>query len=213
MKNCRIIELTNESREASNYIKDHYDHIVSTAKKMVPEQSAIDLVHDVYMSIVRDEDNGEGYHINYDGKFNRSCGIITVEQFVFGRMKGYSLNERYRNTNSVEISASSNGDTDDMTGEQLSYENAASYDSIELIDIEVSLREELEYLMTFNNKINIKFLLKNIYKISKSKFDISFMSDITMLVKRNKEFADSLATVVKFAVQAPSKYERILASI
>lgn len=213
MRDCRIIELENDSREASNYIKEHYNEMVACARKMVNENCAVDLVHDVYMSIIKDENNGKGYNMNYDGKFNRSCGVITVEQFVYGRMKGYSLNERYRNMNSMEIAASATCDTEDMNNVQLAYENATSYDAIELLDIEVSLREELEYLMTYSSKVNIKFLLKNIFKVSRLKFDISFMSDISELVKKNKEFAESLATVLKFAGQAPAKYESILSSL
>lgn len=78
------------NRDASEYVAEHYEDIVKKVYQMgVPKDNVRDLVHDVYMSLSRSESEGKGYNSNYKDE------EITLEQFVYGRLKGYSKNAKY----------------------------------------------------------------------------------------------------------------------
>lgn len=79
------------SREASKFIANNYDEIAQQVRKMgVHPDMVHDVIADVYISINNAEENGEGYDFNYVNEG------ITVEEFIYGRLKGYSKNAKYR---------------------------------------------------------------------------------------------------------------------
>lgn len=79
------------NREASEFITNNYNELVGQVVRMgVHKDMAYDVVADVFMSVVKAEENGEGFDSNYQGE-NRD-----IEQFVYGRLKGYSKNQKYR---------------------------------------------------------------------------------------------------------------------
>ena len=83
------------NHEASEYMQRNYYHICSkarsvAAKQGVPAQNVEDLVNDVFMSILESENNGEGYDEEHGN------GEMSVEKFIFGRLKRYALNSKYR---------------------------------------------------------------------------------------------------------------------
>lgn len=89
------------NREASNYIINNYKNLVNIIKSYdVREEKANDLLHDVYISIVDAEENGEGFDMEYgsyvteDGEIETK--LMSVEQFVIGRIKLYAKNNKYR---------------------------------------------------------------------------------------------------------------------
>lgn len=97
------------NRDASDYIVEHYTDLVQLTKKFgIKEEKANDLVHDVYLSVVESEDNGNGFDMEYGNKLkgdlNDYTNMMTVEQFVFGRIKRYAKNNKY-NTNFTETSS------------------------------------------------------------------------------------------------------------
>lgn len=85
------------SREASNYIINNYTDLINLIKHYGIKEKSQDLLHDVYVSIVSDEDNGEGFDMCY----GNNNSIMLVSQFVIGRIKLYSKNLKYK-TNCVE---------------------------------------------------------------------------------------------------------------
>lgn len=87
------------NREASSYILNNYHNIVGIIRGYdISDEKANDLLHDVYISIVEDEENGEGFNMEYgftrDDVANKQ--LMSVQQFVLGRIKLYSKNLKYR---------------------------------------------------------------------------------------------------------------------
>lgn len=79
------------SFEASSYIVNNYAKIIGKIKAIgIKDEKANDLLHDVYVNLLSDEKNGEGFDEDYGD------GNMTVEQFVFARINGYAKNEKYR---------------------------------------------------------------------------------------------------------------------
>ncbi len=218
---------------ATDFIAENYDNMILAAKKMgVNPDMAHDIVHDVYMSIQKNEENGEGYNPN-KGNIGE---YISVEEFVYGRLKGYSLNKKYRSISDelikarpenydevlkgnkniiVEIpSCSSAIEFEDMTFYQKAYESAANYDDLDSIDLELSVTEELEYCLTFesNIKMNLRFFLKNLHNIATMNIDTSVFKELKNMGS-NTEFVDSLRSLVDYAKASPDKYEALVAGI
>ena len=89
------------NREASSYIMEHYNELIAIIRKQeIKEEKAQDLLHDVYISIVESEEDGNGFdmefgsHVDEDG--NIETNIMDVSQFVIGRIKLYAKNTKYR---------------------------------------------------------------------------------------------------------------------
>lgn len=82
--------------EASEYISTHYKELLTKIRKMgIKEEKANDLLHDVYISIIEAESDGQAYDMEYAFKNGKET-IMLVEQFVIGRIKLYSKNDKYR---------------------------------------------------------------------------------------------------------------------
>lgn len=210
-----IKEITDHS--ASQFVADHYNEMVLNAQKMgVCQEKCNDIVHDVYMSLLKAEENGESYDVN-GGK---DGNMITVDQYVYGRMKGYSKNRKYQSDSAdgkgKEVCASSSTtEAEDLSGAQLAYEMAPSYDEIERVEVEMSLPEEINYILSFQSQVSmdIRFVLKNISKLARMSFDVSIMAELRNLIVGNEDFKEALADVVKYAGVNPSKYDVLVASI
>jgi hypothetical protein len=106
---ARIIE-PNINREASNYILNNWQELhTSIKKKLIKSDKAHDLLSDVYISIIEAENNGNGFDMEYgsnvDENGNINFNIMSVEQFVLGRIKLYSKNTKYNS----DIVESANG--------------------------------------------------------------------------------------------------------
>lgn len=89
------------NREASGYIIDNYRNLIGIVRSCdVKEEKANDLLHDVYISIVDAEENGEGFDMEYGSRVNEDgeieANLMSVEQFVIGRIKLYAKNNKYR---------------------------------------------------------------------------------------------------------------------
>jgi hypothetical protein len=97
---ARIVE-PEINREGSNYIISHYNdllkYIMSASLK---EEKASDLLHDVYVSLVSAENEGNGFDMEYGDRLSdsddSSINIMDVAQFVYGRIKLYAKNSKYR---------------------------------------------------------------------------------------------------------------------
>ena len=89
------------NREASSYIIENYRNLIGIVRSCdVKEEKANDLLHDVYISIVDAEENGEGFDMEYGSRVNEDgeieANLMSVEQFVIGRIKLYAKNNKYR---------------------------------------------------------------------------------------------------------------------
>lgn len=89
------------NREASNYIRDHYNELIGVIRKSeIKEEKAQDLLHDVYISIVEAEENGNGFDMEFGSSVNENgdidVNLMDVSQFVIGRIKLYAKNPKYR---------------------------------------------------------------------------------------------------------------------
>lgn len=207
-----MVESTNTL--ATDYVVEHYNELVRCAAKMGVAPSKVhDIVHDVYTSLVKSESNNEGY----DPSMSSKRDYITVEEFVYGRLKGYSKNKAYY-TDSYspdEVCASATTDVlDDMSPAQKAYESAATFDEIESLNDELSIAEETRYILSFENetKLNIRFILKNIQNMATMDFDVSIMAELKEMFK-NVEFAEAFRSIVTFAGRFPAKYEMVAASL
>lgn len=194
--------------DATAYVAEHYQQLVTNSLKMgVDPSKANDLVHDVYLSLDKAENNGDGYNMNYGIK----GAIITVEQFVYGRLKRYSLNKRYKTPsgNPNEISASStSSELSELNSAQVAYETAQSVDDIEAIENKLSVEEEAQYILTFQKQVNmdLRWFLKNIQLMATMEFDTSLLGELRGLIA-DSDFADALKSVVKFAGTNKADYD------
>lgn len=89
------------NREASSYVISNYKNLIGIIRGCdVKEEKANDLLHDVYISIVDAEENGEGFDMEYGSRVNEDgeieANLMSVEQFVIGRIKLYAKNNKYR---------------------------------------------------------------------------------------------------------------------
>lgn len=89
------------NQEASRYIIDNYQTLIGLIRSYdIKYEKAHDLLHDVYISIVEAEQDGNGYDPQFGTKVdefgNIESNIISVAQFVIGRIKLYAKNMKYR---------------------------------------------------------------------------------------------------------------------
>lgn len=200
---------------ATEFIERNYDELVKTARKMgVKEHLCHDIVHDVYVSMLKSENNGEGY----DPNKGRKSDYISLEEFVYGRLKSYSRNKKYKWNNPSKLpevaACSSTNNIDEMTDYQKAYEMASTYDDIEAIDMDLSISEELEYCLTFASslKLNIRYLLKHLAEIAKIDIDTSIFNQIRTACKDN-EFMEALKSLLQYAIKYPEKYNALVSNL
>ena len=168
-----MVEVETNS-EASDYMADNYYDLVDMAGRMgIDQNKASDLVHDVYASIRSKEEEGNAYNLMGSSEGT----MILVKEYVLGMMKQYSKNLKYYNQtekwgtgrNGREISASANGeDFDVMLASQKAFATAKSYDDTEIVNAGESVLEELQYVMTYQSKmqLSIKAILVDISYIT-----------------------------------------------
>lgn len=233
--NCTGLVEMDINHEASEYIVENLSTITRQARKMVgvdPEKVE-DLVQDLIESILRSESRGEGYSISHsdDGK------VITVAEFVYGRLKGYSRNAKYqagsserhivsrtvngKTSQSVDfevISASSHNETDldSMSAVQRAYATAHSYDnSIEDIDAVVSLRQDIEFCLDFNEVVGFNFLnlFKNIDMFQSLDFESSMFDRLRDAMNFHTELKEALHNVLTACVSNRSAFDTVVAAL
>lgn len=206
-------QLTDVSNNiATTYVEEHYDEIIVTALKMgIADEKAQDMVHDVYLSLVRAEENGEGYRI--DAK--DSGEAITVEQFIYGRLKGYSKNIRYAKGkyNKYEIPASGDSDTKDerIIAIKQAYENATDVNEIEEVDMRMTVMAQVEYIREFDNcGLNMGFVLEHIAELARAPVGTSLFEGVSRKVRKDRRFAEALTDIFRFAGRHPDDYQAML---
>lgn len=86
------------NRDASNYIVNNYENIIKYIRKLgIKDEKAHDLLHDVYISVVESENNGNCFDMEYSGEDSQNYGeYMQVSQFVYGRINLYAKNSKYK---------------------------------------------------------------------------------------------------------------------
>ena len=210
--------------EASDYFAEHFDEIRRQARKMgIHADFVDDLVTDVWQSIREAELNGNGYDVSHSNEGD----VITVEEFVYGRIKGYSMNIKYRpdvserrmsknSARCIEIVSASSTDTselDKLDNFQKAYALAATYDDIDAIEAEMSLRSNIEFCMGFDKEIgfNIINLLKNIDAFSNIGFSNSLFDKLKEACNYHTEFGDAFKDIMNLAVNCKPVFDSVVA--
>lgn len=203
-----VLKVPEMNFEASEFIEENMNEIRNSILKMgIHPDKVNDLLNDVYVSIRQDELDGHGYDYEL-------CGI-DVRQFVFGRIKGYSLNKRYdiryvesRNgCDLVAASADESDSEDKLSGFQAAYKNASSYDDIDNIEVELSVRDAIETCMDlcYGTTICIASLFREVESIdslisrySRSKGVKSVFVELQNINKDHPEFMEAMTLALKF---------------
>lgn len=206
--------------EASEFIEANMCEIHNSILKMgIHPDKVDDLINDVYVSIREDEMDGRGY--DYD-----ICGI-DVRQFVFGRLKGYSLNRRYdvrfvESRNGCDLIAASSDDSDSedkLTGFQNAYKNASTSDDIDHIEEELSVKDAIETCMDFcyGSTINIGSLFREVESIDSLLFGgrkvrvmKSIFAELQKINANHPEFLEAMTLALKFRSSHKDQFMGIL---
>lgn len=200
--------------EASTYITENYEELLKYATKLLGDsQSAGDLLNDVYMSILTDENNGEG--VNPDG--SRFKENYTAAQWVKSRMTLYSKNKCYHSNGKQEINVGMLGDSeaeDDaaMTAVQQAYFNAAHYDDLEMLELEASVQDDMKYLLGFENDLGVNFrgLFQIILDGSIEAVDMGILASIKSM---GEDVLEALQNVLTFGAENKSRFDNMLEAV
>lgn len=214
----------NTNHLASTYITDNYNKIIAQVRKMgVPADRVDDLVHDVFISIYNAEANGEGY----DTEYSAGDTVITPAEFVFGRLRGYAKNDKYKNIYSerrtvshaedcVEVfAASTNGeDYDNMDSFQKAYASAAAYnDDIDSVELRVSLKQNIETCRDFNSVVGFDML--NLFKnmdMFQGEFNSSLFENLRKSMAYHTELGEAFKAVMEASMMNRNDLEIVLES-
>jgi hypothetical protein len=211
--------------EASQYIATHFEEIrIQTRKMGVNVDFIDDLIADVWQSIRVAELEGNGYDISHSNEGD----VITVEEFVYGRIKRYSLNGKYKadfvekkvskdSTKCIQIVSACNTEgkeLDKLDGFQKAYELAASYDDVEAVEAEMSLRSNIEFCMGFDKEIGFSILnlFKNIEMFSKVGFNSSIFDKLKEACNYHTEFGEAFKDIMLTAQNCRPIFDSVVES-
>ena len=220
MDACFIEADTNH--EASDYIHDNYSTILKQTRKMqgVAFDKAEDLLMDVFVSIREAELNGLGYNSE---EHSNDGDIITVAEFVYGRIKGYSRNKKY--SNGVEVHHSTDGDIvtgsassldgedlEEMDGFQKAMSVASTEDDLEAIELEVSLRESIEYILSFDELVGFSLLsfFKNRKSIANMEYNSSVFDKLASVANMHPDFKEAFYDAMNFANKNSDAFDAVI---
>lgn len=215
--NNKMREIETNS-EFTDYIANNYERLVNEAPKfgIDPELSA-DLINDVWRSYKIDEANGNCYDMC---KGNRE-GYISLEQSIYGRIKRYSQNVRYQRATEAprfnkktgkyemkEIASSiTSDDLSTLSGCQKQYALMNSYDDLSVVEDRVVLSENIQYLLSFGEKLGLPVInvIETIIKMKDSLQSID-MSIFSGFRDAGDEFKEAFTAVYMTAVQEPDYF-------
>lgn len=215
------------NKEATTFISENFEEVKrSTLKMGVHEEVVHDLVVDVLVSLYEAEENGKGYDFNYYEKG------LTVAEFVYGRIKKYSKNPKYNKDGSevlgtklnkdknkqepiFAMSASNDtADLDTLTGVQKQYANAQSIDTLDDIDTELSITEQVEYCLSMGimDGVDVRSLLVNRKQLGQEGVSGSLFEKVRKVVKRNAEFGEALMSILQYSSENSDSFDSILSN-
>lgn len=216
----KMKEVNPEDMVGSRYIEENYNLLVRVAETLgAAPDKAEDLVTDVYLSIKRKELNGEVYDERRSG---------SVQSYVIGMIKKYCKNERYlRPTFDDDVVAvDPSEDIDDLDyyntegAIKLAYiDGIKTYDDLDLIIIENDLREDIGYVLQFEDYVEgislrkvLRIIGENLENLIEN-IDSSIFASLKRVLKHNDELRESFESVVRFAAENPQRYKEVLDAI
>ncbi len=219
------------NKEASTFITEHLEEIRKQVRKMnISIDMVDDIISDVWLSIHEAELRGEGFDVSHSDDGD----LITVEEFVYGRIKRYSMNSRYHSdvserhlskdrTRSVEVYSAScmdSSDLDNLDAFQKAYALAASYDDISDIEAEMSLKSNIELCTDYNNIVgfNVINFFKNIDTINvmlsgKVEFNTGIFDRLKDAMAKHPDFCTAFKEVMMMATHKKPVFESIVGSM
>lgn len=230
------------NNEGSTYICENYNKLIAYVRAFCGNKvvDPAEIVNEVWYSIKRSEDMGEGYNVH-----NGENGIITVEQFVYGRLKKYCLGTKYKTYGAVVRNADEgdavNGSIYDCNGERkviknknaivelpaytseelnLVYENASDSradDAFGAVDDFEAIHNYVEELFNYGDELNMKSFVKNLAQICRENTSTLVLQrmfkDIIQFTKEQDLFRESLFQVITFAIKYPNEYQVMVANL
>lgn len=223
-------------RQASDFISGHFFELVKAAHKMgVDANKCEDIVQDVTLSILKQEEYGEGYDMN---KGNRS-EPISPREFVYGRLKMYSKNVKYRKQTEAPVfvkgadgkaeeqmniipSTVMTDDLEQMTKAQRDFVNAQkrfltdddAVTGVDAVDEAESIEEQMKYVLSFDRMCNgsISALLKKI-DYFKENPDNKEYKDFCNFSNFKAPFIEALTDIIKFSGTNREKYDAAIKNV
>lgn len=221
----------NTNNLATQFVVNNIQKLYAFARTLqIDKSKAEDLVHDVFKSLVIAERNGDCYQFS-----GAKATMITVEEFVKGRIKGYSKNRAYYvsevsnvgNGNTVITCAATPEETGDSdSANNNSFRNTLKNASYEFNDYDTiegseSLREQLLFIESMDelHRFGIIKMLKNIdvfdsflSGVKSHKYE-SIFNTIRQAVVTHNELGEALQSVLEFAKDDRVRFESVLATI
>lgn len=213
--------------EASTYLSLHLNEVINyvRSKHTIDPSKVDDLINDVWESLRNSELEGEGYDISH----SRDGDVITVAQYVYGRINGYAANHTYhigsmekrlskdpmKTIDIVSASCSDASDLDSLDGYQKAYALAASEDDIDMIDDMLSLRSNIDICRAYDKDIGfgVVNLLKNIDMFASVDFNSGIFDKVRKLVARSEEFRDAFHQILSVAVKSKPAFDSVVESL
>lgn len=220
------------NHEATEYFAANYNSILAKAKRIpgVDPSKVEDLVQDVFTSLMASEEAGEGYDISHSWEGS----VITVAEFVLGRLKLYSKNQRYHISGcdrkykgkrkdeeksdevifDIAFASPDGSDLEDMSAMQRAYATAHTYeDEIESIDESISIRQNIDFCLEFNEVVGFNFLnlFKNLKAFS-ANFDASIFDNLREKLRYHDELGEALHAVLEAAINQRRAFDYAMAA-
>lgn len=214
---------------ATDYMARNIDRLYSFARTLqIDKSKAEDLVQDVLESILKAEKSGDGYQFSSD-----KATMITVGEFVKGRIKGYAKNKRYYVSEVSSIghgetvitcaaTPEETGDMDEMNAFRKQMKNASyEFDGYGNIENSESLREQLLFIESMDelHDFGIMKLLKNMDMFDKLLVGVkshkyeSMFDKVKQAVMTHTDLGEALQAVLEFAKDDRVRFESVLATI
>lgn len=192
---------------ATEYMSDNYKRLLRFIECELRVIYPEDLFQDVYISLLKRERVGRGFNQQYGD------GTITVGQFVYGIIKKMSNNKKYqkpceviKGSGAVATASYSEGDDfDDLDSFQKAFAAAKVYDNTAEVDMNVSIRDELEYCINVCNYYDIQIvnLLRNMDRLADcgKKALEAVTEKIRVVIAKDKELGETLNTVLAYSAR------------
>ena len=207
--------ISSTPKEPNNFIgsqtlADHYQELMDYAeRKLGRTDTAGDLLHDVWESIVKNEQDGEGYRPD-GSRFIENYGVM---DWIKARICLYAKNAKYKGVTAHEVTVGMD-DEEDETGTvdavKRAYFNAGTMDDVDSIELAASVAEELEYLVSLDgiNGVQFSYIVTHIQDLATMDVDKSVFDAIRAV---GTDALECLKDVLQFSSHNPEAFQRVLA--
>jgi hypothetical protein len=214
-----FLKESSDSGKGSSFMVDHMDELISFARRMGVREKAEDLFLNAFMGMKKRESEGKGY----DYVCAKSKTEISLRRFCFGTIKKYAMNPEYRSDiiqsvrdgEMVVVAASTTSERiEDMTAAQMAYENAVSEkDGLQDVLDRESLRDDIEEILTFGLKTNVKDILLHVSEYLEAGKDTSIFKTLREELNYHTEIKELFVSVLDFRSRNREVFDSVMATI